>query len=65
MKINWNTLWAAGMGALGGAILYVTGRQDGQKEGAVVGYVAGAATVAGMAKQEQTEVKKDEANSDS
>ncbi len=60
MRINWNTLWAAGMGALGGAILYVTGRQDGQKEGVVVGYVAGAATVAGMAKEEQSEVKEND-----
>ena len=38
---NVNVLWAAAMGAIGGAILYVTGRQDGQEEGVVVGYMNG------------------------
>ena len=53
-------LWAGAMGAIGGAILYVTGRQDGQKEGLVVGYVAGSVEAANaMAEQEQPEVAKD------
>jgi uncharacterized membrane protein len=40
--INVNVLWASAMGAISGAIIYVTGREDGQKEGLVAGYMAGA-----------------------
>lgn len=38
---NLNVLWAAGMGAIGGAIIYVTGREDGQKEGVAEGLSVG------------------------
>mgnify|MGYP000151744863 CR=1 FL=1 len=40
--INQNIFWAAAMGSITAAAIYVTGREDGQKEGLAVGYMAGA-----------------------
>ena len=38
---NLNVLWAVAMSAIGGAIIYVTGREDGQKEGVAEGLAVG------------------------
>ncbi len=38
---NINVLWATAMGAISGAIIYVTGREDGQKEGVAEGLAVG------------------------